>query len=431
MEFQQIAPTLSIILVSFLNIASQILFRYIDPAPLTTSQTIKFNIFTAGLFICYFRTWLIDPGRIPKDWHLKNGDGKGEKEGLLKDESEARRRWCRKCEMPKPPRAHHCRSCGRCIPKMDHHCPWTANCVSHRSLPHFIRFLIYGVLAAGYLEYFLWVRLSTLYSKRHLPSYLGPSVTQLSTLFVVTVANTITLFGVGILMLRTLWCIGANTTTIEGWELERHETLLRRARYSGGMLDAPDGSQVRIERQEFPYDIGIWSNVAQAMGSPNPLVWMWPFAASLPIDSGLAFPENGIEDEGKTWPPPDPDRMFATVKRVEHSTRVLDLEPDAFRRRQEADLRRREEGVARRKPFYVRLKEANDRSGNEEEEREEMSDGDEDEKRADDGGEEAWRNAEGERLADFGVDEDVEFYDEDDVPLAQLMRMRRETNKSK
>ena len=39
-------------------------------------------------------------------------------------------------------------------------------------------------------------------------------------------------------------------------------------------------------------------------------------------------------------------------------------------------------------------------------------------------GEEAWRNSEGDRLNDFGVDEDVEFYDEDDVPLAKLLSRR-------
>jgi palmitoyltransferase len=45
-------------------------------------------------------------------------------------------------------------------------------------------------------------------------------------------------------------------------------------------------------------------------------------------------------------------------------------------------------------------------------------------------GEEAWRNQEGERLADFGVDEEADFYDEtdvgigsdEDVPLAELIR---------
>lgn len=46
-----------------------------------------------------------------------------------------------------------------------------------------------------------------------------------------------------------------------------------------------------------------------------------------------------------------------------------------------------------------------------------------------DEGEEAWRNKEGERLADFGVDESVDFYDEDDVPLAELIRRRQTTAK--
>lgn len=43
-------------------------------------------------------------------------------------------------------------------------------------------------------------------------------------------------------------------------------------------------------------------------------------------------------------------------------------------------------------------------------------------------GEEGWRNSEGERLKDFGVDEEVEFYDEqeDDVPLGELLARKRE-----
>lgn len=36
-----------------------------------------------------------------------------------------------------------------------------------------------------------------------------------------------------------------------------------------------------------------------------------------------------------------------------------------------------------------------------------------------------WRNKEGERLADFGIDEDAEFYDEDNLPLAEIMRRRQ------
>lgn len=39
-------------------------------------------------------------------------------------------------------------------------------------------------------------------------------------------------------------------------------------------------------------------------------------------------------------------------------------------------------------------------------------------------GEEAWRDGEGDRLDDFGVDENVEFYDEDVIPLAVLLQQR-------
>lgn len=58
-----------------------------------------------------------------------------------------------------------------------------------------------------------------------------------------------------------------NTTTIESWEIERHETLLRRARPFGGFLEGPDGIRVRIIKQEFPYDIGFWKNIKQGMGT--------------------------------------------------------------------------------------------------------------------------------------------------------------------
>ena len=36
-------------------------------------------------------------------------------------------------------------------------------------------------------------------------------------------------------------------------------------------------------------------------------------------------------------------------------------------------------------------------------------------------GEEIWRDTAGDRLDDFGVDENVEFYDEDQMPLARFM----------
>lgn len=152
---------------------------------------------------------------------------------------------------------------------MDHHCPWTANCVSHTTFPHFIRFLFYATAGLSLLAYFLWIRISTLWDNRSLPAYLGPGPFLVAHLFVVTVVNSITVFALGILLVRNIWCLAVNTTTIEGWEIERHKTLLRRSRHFGGWLEGPDGSKVRIKKQEFPFDIGIWSNIKQGMGTGN------------------------------------------------------------------------------------------------------------------------------------------------------------------
>ena len=38
---------------------------------------------------------------------------------------------------------------------------------------------------------------------------------------------------------------------------------------------------------------------------------------------------------------------------------------------------------------------------------------------------EGWRNSEGDRLDDFGVDENAERFDEDNVPLVELIRKRQ------
>ncbi|KAF2748760.1 zf-DHHC-domain-containing protein [Sporormia fimetaria CBS 119925] len=63
-------------------------------------------------------------------------------------------RFCKKCQMKKPDRAHHCSTCKRCVLKMDHHCPWLATCVGLRNYKAFLLFLIY-------LSLFCWVCFAT------------------------------------------------------------------------------------------------------------------------------------------------------------------------------------------------------------------------------------------------------------------------------
>ena len=153
-----------------------------------------------------------------------------------------------------------------------------------------------------------------------------------------------------------------------------------------------------------------------------------------------------------TWPPPDPDRMPRRFEPIDipaggakgaftiggQYTSGAD-EIEAFRRRQQADIQRRAApaaGFQRRRPFrerYVKMqKQAGESEGGlvgqdeYEYEYDSVNDDNEHDGNEEEGdGEEGWRDAEGDRLGDFGVDEEVEFYDEDDIPLSRLIEHRR------
>lgn len=55
-------------------------------------------------------------------------------------------RYCKSCNIIKPPRAHHCSICGKCVLRMDHHCPWVGRCVGHHNYKLFYQFLWYTVV---------------------------------------------------------------------------------------------------------------------------------------------------------------------------------------------------------------------------------------------------------------------------------------------
>ena len=115
-------------------------------------------------------------------------------------------------------------------------------------------------------------------------------------------------------------------------------------------------------------------------------------------------------DPSLPWPPLDPERIPRTERFSEQqdafthphqSNKSPHEEVKAFRQRQREDLRRRQVSSTP------------------------SQDDDDYESESEYVEENEWTNKEGERLKDFGVDEDAELYDDDEVPLAELLRRRR------
>ncbi|KAH8883817.1 zf-DHHC-domain-containing protein [Thozetella sp. PMI_491] len=429
------------VLISFLAYYSQYLFATSEnllPGPLSRSESILFNVLLVCLWWTYYRACAVDPGRYtfpatspthPSVLAPATNPATGVP-GV---------RWCKKCRAPKPLRAHHCRHCGRCIPRMDHHCPWTSNCVSLQSFPYFLRFLVYTNVCLWMLAYHLSVRIRAIWAERHLPAYLGPTLGELSGLTVLTLTCAATILALSILLYTTTRSWMLNMTMIEGWEVERHEAVLERYESEDADFWGLDGAEVILERIEFPYDLGVLANMAQAMGTRNPLAWFFPFAGGPVIGAGgkgagWEWEENGFNNRHGMWPPPDPEKL----RRVQNgwpgaaSRRVADGRPAydelegedaraAFARRQRADLLRRQ---AQRADLMAELEEVDGLY--------DIEDDTEDayyEEGLD--GEPGWTNSDGDRLRDYGVDEEVEDEElipldaDDDVPLSELMRRRK------
>lgn len=174
------------------------------------------------------------------------------------------------------------------------------------------------------------------------------------------------------------------------------------------------GQRVQIEHQEFPYDIGIWKNLCQAFGTTLAFLWFLPFGGGPTVNSANNWETNGFEDDNKIWPPLDPDKMPRGEKSQEEfkmeEYRTIEEEVSAFKRRQREDYMKRGQKL----------------DVSEDEESYEGSEDDYDieyEEGID--GEEGWTNSDGDRLRDYGVDEEAEVIGDDDVPIGELLRRRR------
>ncbi|KAG5928464.1 hypothetical protein E4U42_000597 [Claviceps africana] len=400
-------------LIAFLAYFPQYLLRYssLEPGPPSRRETSLFNALVLLLWYTYFKTVTEDAGRFVFSDAVMEVEGN----------------WCDRCSAPKPARAHHCRHCGRCIPKMDHHCPWTTNCVSMTTFPHFLRFLVFSNLSLWMLANLLWQRFAALWEARHLPAFLGPTLPALVGLTMCALVCLVASLALAIMLITTTKNWLYNCTTIEGWQLERHEAMLERGGRDWWGLHDADGKKVRIERVEFPYDLGFFTNMSQAMGTSNVILWLLPFCPGPKVGengtgTGWDWEENGFNRKKGMWPPVDPDK-------AQRANRVW----PAARRDFAAELRHVEATVEDHKRMLRerQRREAEQDTLAELDQVDGYDSADEHDQLGNFEDIAAWRNTDGETLRDYGVDEDAERYvsqtpsEDDDIPISELIRRRR------
>lgn len=325
--------------------------------------------------------------------------------------------------------------------------------MSLQTFPYFLRFLAYANAALWYLGMLVWRRAAAVWADRRLPAYLGPSAGSLAGLTVLALADAATALPLAFLLATTVRGWLFNTTMIEYWEIERHEAVVSRmssasdsssSSASSSLFWEDDDAAVRdaLARVEFPYDVGVFANMAQAMGTRNVLRWFLPVFGGGPVvdnqtpgkGTGWEWEENGFNDLPGLWPPPDPEKLrrerrgerswpgaAANAAEAAEAATAWDAyqTPEeikaAFARRQREDQLRREQQRARvlqagRHSGIVAELEELDVSGRSS----------------------PWTNSEGDRLWDYGVDEGAEVEDimpsradDEDVPLAELIRRRK------
>jgi len=127
--------------------------------------------FAYVFFICmssFIHASVSDPGILPRNIHRfplpdENEDplrlGPPTTEWALVKSSdpataamEVPTKYCKTCNLWRPPRAHHCRLCDNCVETQDHHCVWLNNCVGRRNYRYFFTFISSATFLGLYLS---------------------------------------------------------------------------------------------------------------------------------------------------------------------------------------------------------------------------------------------------------------------------------------
>ncbi|KAK9761401.1 palmitoyltransferase for Vac8p [Basidiobolus ranarum] len=187
--------------------------------------------------------------------------------GTITVKNDGTKRFCRKCRVEKPDRAHHCSVCQECVLKMDHHCPWVNNCVGFGNQKFFYLFIFYGSL------YCTFICLTTLPPLIHL-LYLenGFMLLDVHWVFLVLAGGLFSICLIGFTGFHTSMILN-NLTTIETYQKHNYK------------IDGEPSSHKYVNL----FDLGKRRNFMQVLG-PKWQLWFIPVYNSM--GDGSSYPLN-------------------------------------------------------------------------------------------------------------------------------------------
>ncbi|SZF05244.1 unnamed protein product [Blumeria hordei] len=145
---------------SFVVVPSTLFFFFSAPwlwHNISPAIPIAFGYMTYLCLSSFFHASFSNPGILPRNLHLMPPPDENEDplrlappmndwtmvKSTQSDTAamEVPIKYCKTCNIWRPPRGHHCRICDSCIETQDHHCVWLNNCVGRRNYRYFFTFV--------------------------------------------------------------------------------------------------------------------------------------------------------------------------------------------------------------------------------------------------------------------------------------------------
>jgi len=183
------------------------------------------------------------------------------------------KRFCKRCNRPKPERGHHCHVCGKCVLKMDHHCPWVANCVGHNNHHFFVLFLFWLWFGCGYASVMGFVPFLT--TSNSMMPYKG-TVSRGSVIFSFVIALAV-FIALALMLAWQIYLVLTAQTTIEFYF---NRSSMSEAKKVGKVF-------------RNPFDLGIGNNFQNFFGTRDSKFWFsWLLPGGVKVQGdGVTYPK--------------------------------------------------------------------------------------------------------------------------------------------